>query len=484
MLRSPDPRQSLRHAVRAAPQTGDGNAASKRIRGVPFYLIAASWVLLIAMTVPTYVFTPLEERALLDPAYAPNTALRIIKLSLLVLGAGISLQNWAVLTRLFRELNRAFIAFLIVVPLSYLWSISPVDTLGRFVTLMQIVALWTAICVVGNDPRRFQNIIRPFITFIILGSIVFAIASPDLAIERGEGTLKNAWRGLTGQKNIFGPISGLGWIFWFQGWLARELKTWKAFIFGGCCLACVFLSHSSTSLMATIFASIFLLMLLRTPPSWRRVTPYLIGIFATTVITFALSVLKLIPGSDILLRPITTFTGKDMTFSNRSLIWDIIKEHIQFNPFIGSGYGAYWIGPNPASPSYTFMTRMYFYPTESHNGYLEIINDLGTLGFIVLVGYLVIYLRQSLKLLRVDRSQAALYLAIFFQQSIMNLSESCWLTVNSASIFTIVTFATIAMARSNLDQRMARSPAATAPRIGRPYQHQQPKGRFPFSGRQ
>ncbi len=189
--------------------------------------------------------------------------------------------------------------------------------------------------------------------------------------------------------------------------------------------------------------------------------PYLIAAFATLVLTYALAILKLVPGLEILLRPITALTGKDLTFSNRSVIWDIIKEHIQFSPYLGSGYGAYWIGPVPTSPSYTFLGRMYFYPNEAHNGYLEMVNDLGFIGLIVLLGYLILYLRQALRLLRFDRNQAALYLALFFQQAIINLSESCWLIANAGLSFTIMTFATIALARSAVDQRTA-APASAA----------------------
>jgi O-antigen ligase len=98
---------------------------------------------------------------------------------------------------------------------------------------------------------------------------------------------------------------------------------------------------------------------------------------------------------------------------------------------------------------------MYFYPNEAHNGYLEIVNDLGFIGLMVLMGYLILYLRQSLRLLRFDRYQAALYLAIFFQQAIINLSESLWLSVNAGLSFTVMTFATISLARSALDQRAA-----------------------------
>jgi O-antigen ligase len=450
-----------------AQQRATGTAAPVKDRNSRILLTLIGWILLVSTTVPWTVFTPLAERNF-EGGFASNTGARIIKLTLLALSSAIVLRNFSALLVLLRQLNRFFIAFLFLVPLSFLWSISPDDTLARFVTILSIVFVWIAVCVASWEPQRFQNVLRPITTFLILGSILFAIISPELAIEVGEGTLKDAWRGLTSQKNGFGQLASFGVIFWIHGWLARQVKPWKALLFGGCAAACVVFSRSSTSLIATVFVAIFLLMLLRAPSAWRRTMPYLIAAFATLVLTYALAILKIVPGLEILLRPITALTGKDMTFSNRSVIWDIIKEHIQFSPYLGSGYGAYWIGPVPTSPSYTFLGRMYFYPNEAHNGYLEMVNDLGFIGLIVLLGYLILYLRQALRLLRFDRNQAALYLALFFQQAIINLSESCWLIANAGLSFTVMTFATIALARSAVDQRAAApTTAALAARSSR-----------------
>jgi O-antigen ligase len=438
----------------AVPRKTLGATNPAKNRGGRLFLTFLGWVLLLSMSIPWTVFTPLAERNF-EAGYGVNAGARTIKLALLAISGIIFMRNWAVLLALLRQLNRFFIVFLVLAPLSVLWSISPDDTVARFITVLSVVLVWTAVCIASWEPQRFQNLSRPIITFVILGSILFVMTSPELAIEVGEGTLKDAWRGLTSQKNGFGQLSSFGFILWLHGWLARQVKTWQAILFGGCSAACVLFSRSSTSLLATTFAAVFLLMLLRAPPTWRRAMPYLITAFASIVMTYALAILKLLPGLEVLLRPITAMTGKDLTFSNRSVIWDIIKEHIQFSPYLGSGYGAYWIGPVPSSPSYTFLGRMYFYPNEAHNGYLEIVNDLGFIGLMVLMGYLILYLRQSLRLLRFDRYQAALYLAIFFQQAIINLSESLWLSVNAGLSFTVMTFATISLARSALDQRAA-----------------------------
>jgi len=94
-----------------------------------------------------------------------------------------------------------------------------------------------------------------------------------------------------------------------------------------------------------------------------------------------------------------------------------------------------------------------FYPGSAHNGYLEVVNDLGWVGLTCLVAYIVTYVRQSLRLLEIDRHQGALYLALFFQQAITNLSETHWFSVLSVD-FVLMTLATTALARALLEHRL------------------------------
>jgi len=153
-------------------------------------------------------------------------------------------------------------------------------------------------------------------------------------------------------------------------------------------------------------------------------------------------------------------TGKDQTFSGRTAIWAIINEHIAQRPLLGSGYGAYWV-ESVTSPSYEVERRLYFYPTEAHNGYLDVINDLGWVGAICLLGYLLTFLRQGLRLFKFARAPAALYLALLFEQLIIDLSESRWFSVLSIE-FVIMTLATFSMGRLLLQRQLEKKAAVRA----------------------
>ncbi len=228
-------------------------------------------------------------------------------------------------------------------------------------------------------------------------------------------------------------------ILFFHRWLAQGAGALWSIAGAAVGLVCLFLSRSSTSLLATLMCMLFLVLVMRVPVIKQRYSTHVVvGIFAT-ILLYELVIQNVIPGVGTLLAPVMSLTGKDTTFSSRSIIWEIIKEHIRAAPFLGTGYGAYWQTlPTPSSPSYIFVYLMFFYPTESHNGYLEIMNDLGIAGLICLFVFLVSYVRQALQLMRFDRNQAAMYLALLFQQMIANLSESEWFSRSTVCIILIL----------------------------------------------
>jgi O-antigen ligase len=266
---------------------------------------------------------------------------------------------------------------------------------------------------------------------------------------------------VTVQKNLFGQLSCITAIFWINAYLAKQSKPHWSLAGIALSVMCVLLSRSSTALLVTMLVSCFMLLTLRSPRRLRRYIPYIVGTFVALVLTYGIAVLDLVPGLDVLLTPVTEFTGKDTTFSNRSMIWTIIRDHIQLSPIVGSGYGAYWIGPVAGSPSAIFIKKMYFYPHSAHNGYLEIINDLGFVGLGALFAFMITYVRSALEVVRYNRPLGALFLAIFFEELIVNLTESSWLQVDAPAVFDIMALCVLGIAIT-LQQRDAAARAAGA----------------------
>lgn len=414
---------------------------------------AMIWVLIVLMIVPEGF-----NYASLASEKAPQTGSLISRmLWLALLGMGCLLVMWRASFAWrfsYSWLNPFLLIFVVLAVTSIAWSIDPMLTIRRLVRMLTIVLASIAFVVVGWHSLRFQNVVRPILTFVLLGSIIFGLSAPHLAIhQQSEAVLAGAWHGLANHKNGLGNLACITMIFWFHAGLARESRWPMALLGCGIALACLILASSATSVVTTLFTLFFLLLLMRTPTILRRYLPWLVTLFVAGLLIYSLALLEVLPGLAKLLGPIGLVTGKDMTFTGRTDIWEIMTAEIARHPLLGTGYAAYWAGPVPGTPAYEFVRLMHFYPASAHNGYLEILNDLGSLGLLVLIGYLVSYVAQSLRLLRWNRAQAALYLALFLQQAITNLSESRWLSVQSVD-FVIMTLATAALARSLLEQRL------------------------------
>jgi len=412
------------------------------------------WVLIVLMIVPE----GFDYESLITTG-APSSGgaiSRLLWLGLLALSAIVVCWRAGLAWHFIRSLNPYFLAFVALAAVSIAWSIDPSLSLRRVARLGMIVLTCAAFVLAGWHARRYQNVVRPILTLVLLGSLAFGIFFPLLAIHQQNATeLSGAWRGLTNHKNSLGALASISLIFWIHAWLTREVKFLPALMGSTVAATCLALSRSSTSLAAAVAVLALLAVLLRSPRGLAPYLPYLVAMLVAALLVYSLVILNLIPGLGTLMAPITALTGKDMTFTGRTALWAILTDHIRYHPLLGTGYGAYWIpAPVVGTDSYEFVRRMgSFYPGSAHNGYLEVVNDLGWVGLTCLVAYIVTYVRQSLRLLEIDRHQGALYLALFFQQAITNLSETHWFSVLSVD-FVLMTLATTALARALLEHRL------------------------------
>jgi exopolysaccharide production protein ExoQ len=428
--------------------TNSGGAASPRTgrpgsRVLPLFLL----LLFTIMTVPL----GFDYRGGGSTNPSEGDTFSLTSWLVLLFGSGyLVIRNRRQVRELLTKVNRPFLYFIVLATLSVLWSIEPAITLKRIVRLYIIVLVSIAFASVGWRPRRFEKSLRILLFLLLAASVVFCYEAPELAIHH-EQLLINSWHGITTGKNVLGSLASCAFILWLHGLLTGETGRITAIANMALAGVCLVMCRSSTSLMATVFASFFVLLLLRPPGLMRRQMPYFVGFFATAVLIYALAVLNIVPGMSMILTPISMITGKDLTFSGRTNIWYVLKLHMREHPLLGTGYEAYWIGPVPSSPSYEMVRWLWFYPTEGHNGYLDVMNDLGYIGGICLFAYFLRYLRQGLDLMRLEKARGALYLALIFRAFLADMSESHWFSVTSID-FVIFTLATFSLARELLWQ--------------------------------
>ena len=190
---------------------------------------------------------------------------RTIWLALLAFGIVTVASRSGAALKLLKEVNPFLLLFMALVILSVGWSIEPFITFRRFIRASTVVLDSIAFALLARgDPGSIQRTLRPIFLVVLVGSIIFVLAAPDLAIEQStQAELAGAWHGLSLQKNGLGSLAAIGLILWLHAWLARESNRLLAVVGMGAAAVCVVESRSSTSIMAAAFASVLLVMLLR-----------------------------------------------------------------------------------------------------------------------------------------------------------------------------------------------------------------------------
>jgi exopolysaccharide production protein ExoQ len=422
--------------------------------GSPFLVAAIVWLAFLRGVIPGFFDYTSDVKQLIESGGSVGNQIIFASLVLIPM---LLLKSRLKLTWMFlRSLDGIFILWLLYACASTLWSIDAGETVRRLLHLFGIYIVCATVCLVGWHARRFQQVMRPVITVLCVGSLIFGVLRPDLAImppNLAAGDPGGNWNGLANHKNGLGAVASFGAILWFHAFLYRDAKWWAIVVGMTSSVACLYLSGSSTSEVATLAVILFLLVGKLTPPSMQsRVTPVVIAVFLIITAAYGLAVMQVVPGLDSLVSSVTSAVGKNSTLSGRAAIWALMKAHIAQQPLIGTGYEAYWTGPFDTSPSYEFIRRLNFYPGEAHNGYLDIVNDLGYIGLVLLAGFVVRYFVLSIRLLKVDRPQALLYLGIMFYFLVSNLAESTWLTAGPH--WMVLSIAFLSMSRTQLDLKL------------------------------
>jgi len=107
---------------------------------------------------------------------------RLIWIGLACTGALVVLLNLRLARGVLSQVNPFFLAFGLLAAASVLWSIDPQFTARRLIRLATIFLVALAFVLVPG--RRIEDVLRPMITAVLVGSILFVLLFPDLAFER------------------------------------------------------------------------------------------------------------------------------------------------------------------------------------------------------------------------------------------------------------------------------------------------------------
>ncbi len=341
----------------------------------------------------------------------------LVILFLLLLRRGIV---WQVPT-----VNPVLTALIVLAFVSAVWSVFPDVTLRRSValTFTTLFGLYLAL------RWRLEEAVALLATglgLLILLSFAFIVALPQIGID--QDVHRGAWKGVFFQKNVTGRM--LVWftlsVLWLD-WMGCRPK----WLLRGSLLAALVLlimSRSGTGLLSTIMVAVVMLSVRLLRVNVRSLIPTLAFVGFAVLVAVALTSANF--------REAMYMLGRDTTLTGRTELWRFAHEMLQDNFVLGYGYAAFWYGLYGPASYYTTGWGI----TSVHNGWLEVMLDVGMLGLLMMI-YLTgrLLIGGALVARYNDWREAPWILAVALGVLAVSISESVFLERHSLNwvVFTL-----------------------------------------------
>jgi len=221
-----------------------------------------------------------------------------------------------------------------------------------------------------------------------LGSVFVASIRPSIGVHTS-GPHIGSWKGLYVQKNYFSSLMIVGLISFFslsmESLKSRFYKWLGVFLF----VTLIILSRSGTGFFILSFTTLLILLLQKLPRKVEiRIVSLSLGILALFSIIFLLAA-NWVQLVDML--------GKDATLTGRIPLWTYCLNQLQNQDkfLLGFGSGQFFL-PGTKTWVGAYYSSVGFFAPHPHNGYINILLDVGLLGFALLAITFIIALIRSM----------------------------------------------------------------------------------------
>ncbi|ODU03828.1 MAG: hypothetical protein ABS89_04240 [Thiobacillus sp. SCN 63-1177] len=300
--------------------------------------------------------------------------------------------------------------------ISVAWSEAPLVSAKRAVQLLGVLFIALALARQSKASHALTSFAWPGLFFLLLG--VVALAVPWLSIDP-DGNYK----GFTFTKNVWGQFALLmALVFMFLALSKTKPRlNWWLFAFASLSLIA---TRSATTILIYVVSVMVVLYWVAIRRYGGKLMP--VSLVSLMLGTVTLFIYFLIHGAlpvDAVLEASLGSVGKDTTLTGRTELWRWMGYEIARHPWLGAGYGGFWMGLE--GPSFTIVRFFSWRPGQAHNGYVDVINELGYVGLALLAWVLVAHLWNIVRLHRSGNELTAIFhLAILAAALLLNVSET------------------------------------------------------------
>lgn len=311
----------------------------------------------------------------------------------------------------FNWLNREkFILFFFIwAGITVLIAINPFVAFKRYFQYILTSLVFISFFLNFSNEKLLLNLLKYLFSTYLIITFMICVLIPD-----AKDPTFNTWRGLHATKNNLGQYAAILIIFFSYQYINSISWLNKLYNIFFLLLSFILLlgSFSMTNIVLIVVFVIFLLLL-----NLKKVFNIL-GIGYNFIILL-ISVYTIIISSTLILFPEISIiffdiTGKDPTLTGRTDIWLLLLTQNSNNLITGVGFQSFWI-PEKLSKLILFQ---YWLPNQSHNGYLDIILEIGIVGLIVFLLMIYSFIKNA------KTNNNYIWIIIVFYTLLLNLSES------------------------------------------------------------
>jgi O-antigen ligase len=313
---------------------------------------------------------------------------------------------------------------------SFLWSQAPFTAIRRSIALL-FTYLLGAFIALKFTIRQQLVILSGVLLIAACASYAAELIFPGAiqSIENIPGT----WHGVFDHKNHLSQMMLLC-VLALACLLALQVR-YRTVILSGIafCLGLVVLSRSATGIVVGLglFVSYIIIRTTRGSGKTAIIRLCIIGVLAAGASLYVST------HSDDLLRVL----GKSNTLTGRTDIWAYSLLSVAKRPLLGYGYSTFWHVSDEAINVRLLLANHWDTP-GAHNGYIEVLLELGVVGLVLLVYNLLAVLARCVRLSVVQRDLISIWplmLTLFLIGS--GFSENTLLLDNSLFWFLFTTAA-------------------------------------------
>jgi exopolysaccharide production protein ExoQ len=294
--------------------------------------------------------------------------------------------------------------------LSIIWSDYSFVSFKRWFQLLALVMAITAALFYLKTDEEFLKFFKPITALFIIFSFISVYTIPEALDEYG------VWRGLSTSKNHLGQAALIGFLVWvFALKNASFLQRAFGLVVIAISLILLFGSESSTAIFA-FFITLLAATLFYIDNQFKKISAGRVFSFITLTAILSFIVYAFIATPDL----VNAFLGnfdEDITFTGRTWLWEDVLREASKHLWLGAGFQGFWVVTNED------LLRLYeiypWLPKQAHNGYVDLINEVGIIGTAIFLLMIISYFKNVIKL-----HQTQIWAWFVVAVLIINLQES------------------------------------------------------------